>query len=137
MRYWDGANWARAAVAPSTKPSWFQRWGWIPVAIAGAVALWMLTRGGSSDQPPNRSPSADVPVTIRLDKCTFADDGWMEAGGIVQNDGNEPTSVLVNVFVDGRYVDRDYIYRLEPGRTTSWVVSEPDIASGMCTATRG
>jgi hypothetical protein len=75
-------------------------------------------------------------VTISLDKCTFSD-GWIEAGGFVTNNGSERTNVLVNLSLDGRYLDRDYIYGLEPGQRTSWEISEQASGGGRCTAERG
>ncbi|MFZ1490378.1 MAG: hypothetical protein WAS51_10575 [Ilumatobacteraceae bacterium] len=98
--------------------------------IVGLGVLFVM----SLDRDGGRSRSR---VTITVDKCRFDADGWVEAGGIVTNRGDRATSVIVNLMVDGRYVDRDYIPSLEAGSSTSWEVGEPGVASGRCTAERG
>jgi hypothetical protein len=67
-------------------------------------------------------------------QCTFADDGWLEAGGFVTNRGDSDTSVTVNLLVGGKYVDCDYLPTVKAGETASWSVTEPDVSRGTCTA---
>jgi hypothetical protein len=40
--------------------------------------------------------------------------------------------ITVNLLVNGRYVDRDYLYDPPFGETQYWSVEEPDVQSGTC-----
>lgn len=145
LRYWDGQRWVGGPVAPWSggpapspvpptprKRSWFQRWGWVLLVPPGLAVYAFVSSVWNDAQRDDR-----IPVTITVDKCRFDSDGWVEAGGIVTNRGERTTSVIVNLMVDGRYVDRDYIPSLAAGASTSWEVSEPGASRGRCTAQRG
>lgn len=108
-----------------------------PIVAGVLVAVGYLALQASDTGPKSSSTGGRSSMKITLDKCRF-EDGWVEAGGFVTNTGSKKGNVLVNVSVDGLYVDRDYVYGLEPGQRTSWSISEPTTkSSGTCTAERG
>jgi hypothetical protein len=129
---------AQPTVAPAVSQKPVALWRRVAPIAAGVLIGGFLVVGqfmGDSDNNDGGRPASSS-VIITIDKCRFSD-GWVDAGGFVTNNGSEATNVLVNVSLNGRYLDRDYVYGIEPGQRTSWSISEQASSGGTCTAERG
>ncbi len=111
------------------KPFWFRLLLIVAVVIisSAGMAAWMIVSDRmESDEDDNTSGAASVTATV--DKCQIDSDGWLEAGGMVINRGDDATNVKVMLIVDGEYVDFDYVMDVGAGDSASWSINEPDVS---------